>query len=170
MTTPLLIVCLSLFLQFLSPSRIVIRSLRSPILLFLIQEGLINIDISDNSTNNFLLELPNFESFHFDPSFPRPPPEPSDVEILEPEINNFDVLNNDEPFDPREGENVVFLNVEEDDSFTFTDYPDFEDSRAHGFVHLFELHILSFIQGIQYPNLIDYRLSLAYLINGFRFA
>ncbi|GJX17567.1 putative reverse transcriptase domain-containing protein [Tanacetum coccineum] len=25
------------------------------------------------------------------------------------------------------------------------DYPDFEDSRAHGFVHLFELHILSFI-------------------------
>ncbi|GJR42692.1 hypothetical protein Tco_1310795 [Tanacetum coccineum] len=28
---------------------------------------------------------------------------------------------------------------------TFIDYPDFEDSRAHGFVHLFELHILSFI-------------------------
>ncbi|GKB59825.1 hypothetical protein Tco_0916011 [Tanacetum coccineum] len=25
------------------------------------------------------------------------------------------------------------------------DNPDFEDSRAHGFVHLFELHILSFI-------------------------
>ncbi|GJT53098.1 hypothetical protein Tco_0988152 [Tanacetum coccineum] len=25
------------------------------------------------------------------------------------------------------------------------DYPDFEDSRTHGFVHLFELHILSFI-------------------------
>ncbi|GKB30166.1 hypothetical protein Tco_0869567 [Tanacetum coccineum] len=24
-------------------------------------------------------------------------------------------------------------------------YPDFEDSRAHGFVHSFELHILSFI-------------------------
>ncbi|GKA31385.1 hypothetical protein Tco_0717690 [Tanacetum coccineum] len=65
-------------------------------------------------------ELPNFESFHFDPSFPRPPPEPPDVEILEPEIKNFDVLNNDEPFDPREGENVVFLNDEEDNSFTFT--------------------------------------------------
>ncbi|GKE82255.1 hypothetical protein Tco_1552255, partial [Tanacetum coccineum] len=67
-----------------------------------------------------------FESFHFDPSFPRPPSEPPDVEIclnFEPDsavINNFDVLNNDEPFDLGEGENVVFLNVEEDDSFTFT--------------------------------------------------
>ncbi|GJU82624.1 hypothetical protein Tco_1284989 [Tanacetum coccineum] len=73
----------------------------------------------DNS-NNTLLELPEFESFHFDPSFPRPPSEPPDVEILEPENNNFDVLNNDESFDQGEGENVVFLNVEEDDSFTFT--------------------------------------------------
>ncbi|GKF99640.1 hypothetical protein Tco_0301331 [Tanacetum coccineum] len=34
--------------------------------------------------------------------------------------NDFDVLNNDEPFDLGGGENVVFLNVEEDDSFTFT--------------------------------------------------
>ncbi|GJY90711.1 hypothetical protein Tco_0505907 [Tanacetum coccineum] len=32
--------------------------------------------ISDNSTNGPLLELPEFESFHFDPSFPRPPSEP----------------------------------------------------------------------------------------------
>ncbi|GKG39854.1 hypothetical protein Tco_0463999, partial [Tanacetum coccineum] len=80
------------------------------------QEGLISID----NSNDPLLELPEFESFHFDQSFPRPPLEPPDVEILEPEINNFDVLNNDEPFDPGEGENVVFLNDEEDDSFTFT--------------------------------------------------
>ncbi|GKB21639.1 hypothetical protein Tco_0855562 [Tanacetum coccineum] len=29
--------------------------------------------------------------------------------------------------------------------WNFHDYPDFEDSRAHGFVHLFKLHILSFI-------------------------
>ncbi|GJZ40839.1 hypothetical protein Tco_0587725 [Tanacetum coccineum] len=29
--------------------------------------------------------------------------------------------------------------------WNFHDYLDFEDSRAHGFVHLFELHILSFI-------------------------
>ncbi|GJW44435.1 hypothetical protein Tco_0073234 [Tanacetum coccineum] len=34
------------------------------------QEGLISID----NSNDPLLELPEFESFHFDPSFPRPPP------------------------------------------------------------------------------------------------
>ncbi|GJU21274.1 hypothetical protein Tco_1154616 [Tanacetum coccineum] len=31
--------------------------------------------------NNDSLPLPEFESFHFDPSFPRPPPEPPDDEI-----------------------------------------------------------------------------------------
>ncbi|GKF36857.1 hypothetical protein Tco_0113615, partial [Tanacetum coccineum] len=76
---------------------------------------------SGSTTTHANYSLPEYESFHFDNlSFPRPPLEPSDVEILEPEINNFDVLNNDEPFDPWEGENVVFLNDEEDDSFTFT--------------------------------------------------
>ncbi|GJW99264.1 hypothetical protein Tco_0183178 [Tanacetum coccineum] len=36
------------------------------------------------------------------------------------------------------------------------DCPDFEGSRAHGFVlRSLELQILSFILGIQYPNLID---------------
>ncbi|GJU68316.1 reverse transcriptase domain-containing protein [Tanacetum coccineum] len=36
------------------------------------------------------------------------------------------------------------------------DFPDCEDSRAHGFIlHPQEFHILSFILGIQYPNLID---------------
>ncbi|GKC66935.1 hypothetical protein Tco_1099533 [Tanacetum coccineum] len=84
------------------------------------QEGLISIVISDNS-NDPLLELPEFESFHFDPSSPRPPPEPPDVEIsltFEPDalvINNFDELNEDECFDPRGGE----IDVEDDDSFTF---------------------------------------------------
>ncbi|GJX79157.1 reverse transcriptase domain-containing protein [Tanacetum coccineum] len=71
------------------------------------QGGLIGIVISDN---NPLLELPEFESFHFDldPSFPRPPPEPPDVEISliiktdAPVINNFDELNEDECFDPGE--------------------------------------------------------------------
>ncbi|GKF18977.1 hypothetical protein Tco_0063895, partial [Tanacetum coccineum] len=90
------------------------------------QGGLTSIAMNNNSTNDPLLEavnsndsLPEFELFHFDPSFPRPPPEPPDVEIclnFEPGsavINNFDVLNNDEPFDPGKGENVVFLNVEE---------------------------------------------------------
>ncbi|GKD40932.1 hypothetical protein Tco_1261139 [Tanacetum coccineum] len=150
--------------QSLSPSRIVIRSLRSPItsfsysdnslpefetfsdhteetrsgsttthannslpeydsFLFEIepdQGGLISVVISDNS-NDPLLELPEFESFHFDPSFPHTPPEPPDVEISliietdAPVINNFDELNEDECFDPGGGE----IDVEDDDSFTF---------------------------------------------------
>ncbi|GJR04018.1 hypothetical protein Tco_0527002 [Tanacetum coccineum] len=81
---------------------------------------LTGIVISDNS-NNPLLELPEFESFHFDPSFPRPPPEPPDVEISliietdAPVINNFDELNEDECFDPVGDE----IDVEDDDSFTF---------------------------------------------------
>ncbi|GJR80919.1 hypothetical protein Tco_0151704 [Tanacetum coccineum] len=85
---------------------------------------LISIVISDNS-NDPLLELPEFESFHFDPSFPRPPPEPPDVEISliietdAPVINNFDELNEDECFDPGGGEIDVSQNVEDDDSFTF---------------------------------------------------
>ncbi|GKA18361.1 hypothetical protein Tco_0698276, partial [Tanacetum coccineum] len=41
------------------------------------QEGLIS---NDNSNDPFL-ELPEFESFHFDLSFSLPPPEPPDVEI-----------------------------------------------------------------------------------------
>ncbi|GKC71981.1 hypothetical protein Tco_1117864, partial [Tanacetum coccineum] len=97
------------------------------------QGGLTSIAMNNNSTNDPLLEavnsndsLPKYESFHFDnPSFPCPPSEPPDVEIclnFEPDsavINNFDVLNNDEPFDPREGENILFQNVEDGDSFTF---------------------------------------------------
>ncbi|GJU69992.1 hypothetical protein Tco_1256251 [Tanacetum coccineum] len=76
------------------------------------QEGLISID------NEPLLELPEFESFHFDPSFPRPPPEPPDVEIclyFEPDapvIDNFNELNDDQ-----RGSEIDFF--EDDDSFTF---------------------------------------------------
>ncbi|GKE81876.1 hypothetical protein Tco_1551876 [Tanacetum coccineum] len=81
------------------------------------QEGLISID----NSNDPLLELPEFESFHFDPSFPRPPPEPPDVEIclhFEPDapvIDNFNELNDDQ-----RGSEIDFSqNVEDDDSFTF---------------------------------------------------
>ncbi|GKC67030.1 hypothetical protein Tco_1099628, partial [Tanacetum coccineum] len=36
------------------------------------------------------------------------------------------------------------------------DFPDCDDTRARGFVlHSQELHTLSFILGIRYPNLID---------------
>ncbi|GKD28989.1 hypothetical protein Tco_1239767, partial [Tanacetum coccineum] len=91
------------------------------------QGGLTSVvmeEISDNS-NDPLLELSEFESFHFDlyddPSFPHTPPEPPDVEISliiktdAPVINNFDELNEDECFDPGGGE----IDVEDDDSFTF---------------------------------------------------
>ncbi|GJQ92433.1 hypothetical protein Tco_0003572 [Tanacetum coccineum] len=81
------------------------------------QEGLISID----NSNKTLLELPEFESFHFDPSFPRPPPEPPDVEIClhfepnAPVIDNFNELNDDQ-----RGSEIDFSqNVEDDDSFTF---------------------------------------------------
>ncbi|GKF33991.1 hypothetical protein Tco_0107191 [Tanacetum coccineum] len=56
---------------------------------------------SGSTTTHANNSLPEYDSFHFDPSFPRPPPEPPDVEILEHENNNFDVLNNDESFDQR---------------------------------------------------------------------
>ncbi|GJX65551.1 hypothetical protein Tco_0299894 [Tanacetum coccineum] len=62
------------------------------------QEGLISID----NLNDPLLELPEFESFYFDPSFPRPPPEPPNVEIClyfkpdAPVIDNFNELNDDQ--------------------------------------------------------------------------
>ncbi|GKE15943.1 hypothetical protein Tco_1423520, partial [Tanacetum coccineum] len=88
------------------------------------QGGLTSVVISDNS-NDLLLELPNFESFHFDPSFPRPPPEPPDDEIClnvkpdAPVINNSDELNKDECFYPGGGEINISQNVEDDDSFTF---------------------------------------------------
>ncbi|GJV90274.1 hypothetical protein Tco_1538087 [Tanacetum coccineum] len=82
------------------------------------QEGLISID----NSNEPLLDLPEFESFHFDPPFPRPPPEPPDVEIClnfesdTPVIDNFEELDEDQ----RGSENVLFQNVEDDDTFTFT--------------------------------------------------
>ncbi|GKC95867.1 hypothetical protein Tco_1161309 [Tanacetum coccineum] len=74
---------------------------------------------------NDSLPLPENESSnldHFnDPPSPRPPPEPSDVEISliietdAPVINNFDELNKDECFDPGGDE----IDVVDNDSFTF---------------------------------------------------
>ncbi|GJT03790.1 hypothetical protein Tco_0838252 [Tanacetum coccineum] len=79
--------------------------------------------------SNDPLPLPEIESSnlnHFnDPSSPRPPPEPPDVEIcfdVEPDTtvkNDFDDLNEDECFNPG-GEIDVFANVEDGDYFTFT--------------------------------------------------
>ncbi|GKA77059.1 hypothetical protein Tco_0783520 [Tanacetum coccineum] len=74
------------------------------------QEVLISID----NSNNFLLELPEFESFHFDPSFPRPPPEPPDVCL---DFKPDTVMKNNEDFNQREI--VLSLNVEDVNTFTF---------------------------------------------------
>ncbi|GKC31438.1 hypothetical protein Tco_1038732 [Tanacetum coccineum] len=86
-----------------------------------IREGLISIVILIIQIT--LFGDSEFESFHFDlePAFPRPPPEPPDVEISliietdAPVINNFDELNEDECFDPGGDE----INAEDDDSFIF---------------------------------------------------
>ncbi|GJV41786.1 hypothetical protein Tco_1420226, partial [Tanacetum coccineum] len=70
------------------------------------QEGLISID----NSNEPLLELPEFESFHFNLSFPRPPSEPSNIEMclhFEPDapvIDNFNELNEDQ-----RGSEIIFL-------------------------------------------------------------
>ncbi|GJV76472.1 hypothetical protein Tco_1508056 [Tanacetum coccineum] len=71
------------------------------------------------------IESSNLDHFN-DPSSPRPPPKPPDVEIcfdVEPDVtvkNDFDELNEDECFDPEGGEIDVFANVEDDDYFPFT--------------------------------------------------
>nr|GEV97033.1 hypothetical protein [Tanacetum cinerariifolium] len=73
-------------------------------------------------------ESSNFD-YHDDSSFPRPPPEPPDVEFFfdfEPNsgevisalMNNIDELNEDECFNPG-GEINVFANVDNDDYFSF---------------------------------------------------
>ncbi|GKD47146.1 hypothetical protein Tco_1271791 [Tanacetum coccineum] len=74
------------------------------------QEVLISID----NSNNFLLGLPEFESFHFDPSFPRPPPDPPDVRL---DFKPDTVMRNNEDFNQREI--ILSLNVEDVNTFTF---------------------------------------------------
>nr|GEZ12748.1 hypothetical protein [Tanacetum cinerariifolium] len=73
------------------------------------------------------ISLPENESFYFDhqddPSFPRPPPEPPDVEVIfDFKPNSEKVIshkfNEDEIFDPSR-EIDVFANVEGEDYFSF---------------------------------------------------
>nr|GEY25629.1 hypothetical protein [Tanacetum cinerariifolium] len=86
-----------------------------------LEELLVNNSILENESSNF--------DHHDDPSFPRPPPEPPDVEffldlelgsgeVISAVINNIDELNEDECFDPG-CEIDVFTNVEDDDYFPF---------------------------------------------------
>ncbi|GJZ65306.1 hypothetical protein Tco_0622002 [Tanacetum coccineum] len=132
-------------LESLSPSPIPIEdsdSQMEEIDLFLASDdsmppGIENDDYDSEGDIRFLeellsndpLPLPEIESSnldHFnDPSSPRPPPEPPDVEIcfdVEPDTtvkNNFDELNEDECFNLGGGEIDVSQNIEDDDSFTF---------------------------------------------------
>ncbi|GJX52158.1 hypothetical protein Tco_0280527 [Tanacetum coccineum] len=87
-------------------------------------------------------KLPEFESFHFDldPSFPRPPSEPPDVEIFlhfepdAPVIDNFNELNDDQ-----RGEPVAF---HRDGTFMcFNVYPNINESPIEIFssILLFDL-------------------------------
>ncbi|GKF68411.1 hypothetical protein Tco_0198090, partial [Tanacetum coccineum] len=76
--------------------------------------------------SNDPLLLPEIESSnldHFnDPSSPRPPPKPPDVEIcfdVKPDTTVKNDFDEDECFDPG-GEIDVFANVEDDDYFPFT--------------------------------------------------
>nr|GEY41271.1 hypothetical protein [Tanacetum cinerariifolium]GEY48867.1 hypothetical protein [Tanacetum cinerariifolium] len=107
----------------------------------LMPPGIENDDYNSERDIHFLEELfsndpillPKNEPFNFDhyePSFPLPPPEPSDVEVFfdfEPDsgelisavMNNIDKLIKDECFDPGGGEINVFANVEDDDYFPF---------------------------------------------------
>nr|GEZ45149.1 hypothetical protein [Tanacetum cinerariifolium] len=88
------------------------------------------IPVKDELLVDDSIPLPENESSNFDHhdnlSFPRPPPEPPDVEFLfnlEPELisavmNYIDELNEEECFDPG-GEIDTFANVEDDDCFPF---------------------------------------------------
>nr|GEV91612.1 hypothetical protein [Tanacetum cinerariifolium] len=119
------------------------EEMRSEVDLFLasdnsIPPGIKNFNYDSEGDIRFFEELliddsilfPNNESFAFedDPSFPRPPPEPPDVEFcfdLEPDLISdviaeeiSDKLIDDECFDP--GEEIdVFANNEDDDYFPF---------------------------------------------------
>nr|GEY28238.1 hypothetical protein [Tanacetum cinerariifolium] len=92
------------------------------------------IPIEDKLLSNDSILLSKNESSDFDhhdePSFPRPPPEPLDVEVffdfesdsrelISAMMNNIDELIKDECFDPGGGEIDVFANIEDDDFFPF---------------------------------------------------
>nr|GEW99954.1 hypothetical protein [Tanacetum cinerariifolium] len=93
-----------------------------------------DIHFLEELLSNDSIPFPKNESSNFDHhddlSFPRPPPEPSDVEVFfdfEPNsgelisalMNNIDELNEDECFDPGGGKIDVFENIEDDDYFPF---------------------------------------------------
>ncbi|GKE76967.1 hypothetical protein Tco_1543087 [Tanacetum coccineum] len=140
----------------------------------------IESDVYDSEGDDNSTSLPEFESFHFD----YPDSGDSTIDVAEdihidvpnilpthPTLHmDFDFIpsHNDlgsdlDVFSPSEDRNKIYdpgicIKVESIRFLaTFSSIaPDFEASFAHGFVlRSLELHILSFILGIQYPNLID---------------
>nr|GEW23273.1 hypothetical protein [Tanacetum cinerariifolium] len=130
-----------------------------------IPSGIENIDYDSEEDIYFLEELlsndsislPENESSNFDhhddPSFPRPPPKPPDVEVFfdfEPDsgelisvvMNNIDELIEDECFDPGGGVKTPFLTLASplrasgiSSGWNFHDFPTmFEDSSVQCFV------------------------------------
>nr|GEW42355.1 hypothetical protein [Tanacetum cinerariifolium] len=115
-------------------------SLMDEIDLFLATDDLLPPDIESDDYDSegdihFLEELLSYDSIHLpenessnfdhhdDPSFPRPPPEPPDVEFyfdFEPNLEEviLDEPNEDECYDPG-GEIDIFANIEDDDYFPF---------------------------------------------------
>ncbi|GJY19837.1 hypothetical protein Tco_0392403, partial [Tanacetum coccineum] len=129
---------------------------------------------SGSTTTHSDFSLSKYDSFIFDLSInPFPPADRSDfyheefadelAHIIsppeydcfyfknEPELGNLTMDVVEDIFPTREPRvhvpNVLPTHptLHLDLDFILFRYPDFEDSRAHGFVHLFELHILSFI-------------------------
>ncbi|GJV83455.1 hypothetical protein Tco_1523353 [Tanacetum coccineum] len=95
----------------------------------------INDDILLTIKDDILREkIPNLECFKF-----KIDPDPGDLDSIDLGIRkNVSTTN-------------VNVPLEDDQSSlsAYVDFPDCEDSRAYGF------HILNFILGIEYPNLID---------------
>ncbi|GJX29189.1 hypothetical protein Tco_0237268 [Tanacetum coccineum] len=95
------------------------------------------------------------ERLLYDNSSPRPPKDFHAIPntIIE-SLPTFPILVEDS--DSLREEIDIFPSPDDSNTTGLLIVPDFEASRAHGFfLHSLELHILSFILGIQYPNLID---------------
>ncbi|GJZ89933.1 hypothetical protein Tco_0661860 [Tanacetum coccineum] len=125
------------------------------------QEGLISID----NSNEPLLEIPEFESFHFDLSFPRPPPEPPDVCMRFKPIlamkNDFVKPNEDFYL----SETVLPLNVEDVDFFIFiiwTFLPHFTYTEESPLIFSFRSENFVFDPGIiTFHNLVAFSMEVS---------
>ncbi|GJV46080.1 hypothetical protein Tco_1430616 [Tanacetum coccineum] len=89
------------------------------------------------------MPLPELECFKF-----KIEPDPGDLTSIDPGIRkNVSTTNVNVPLEDDQSSLFAYVLW-----FVVQDFPDCEDSR---FCPSLELHILSFILGIRYPNLID---------------